>query len=84
MKNYLKDMIESKRLKKKYNTLQLKYEILQEELEKKTIQLNTEKRINLKRKQMWEQQLKEQELEIIELKKRKRKNVGNNKRNKQN
>lgn len=84
MKNYFKDMIESKRLKKKYNTLQLKYEILQEELEKKTIQLNTEKRINLKRKQMWEQQLKEQELEIIELKKRKRKNVGNNKRNKQN
>jgi hypothetical protein len=84
MKNFISKLYEHLKTRKKYNTLQLKYEILQEELEKKTIQLNTEKRINLKRKQMWEQQLKEQELEIIELKKGKRKNVGNNKRNKQN
>lgn len=68
-------------LKKKYNTLLLKNEILQEELDKKTIQLNTERRINLKRKKTWEKVLADQEEEIIELKKRKR-NVGNSKRRK--
>lgn len=68
-------------LKKKYNTLLLKNEILQEELDKKTIQLNTERRINLKRKKIWEKALADQEEEIIELKKRRR-NVGNSKRRK--
>ncbi len=68
-------------LKKKYNTLLLKNEILQEELDKKTIQLNTERRINLKRKKTWEKALADQEEEIIELKKRRR-NVGNSKRRK--
>ena len=70
-------------IKKKYNTLLLKYEILQEELDKKTVQLNTERRINLKRKKTWEKALADQEAEIIELKKRRR-NVGNSKRSKDN
>lgn len=65
-------------LKKLYNTLLLKCEILQEDLDKKTIELNTERRIHKKRKEIWEKTLKEQEEEIIRLKKR-RKNVGNSK-----
>ena len=78
MKKIIKGVADNITLKKKYNTLLLKYDILQEELEKKTVQLNTERRINLKRKQIWEEQLKEQEKQIIELKRRK-KNVGTNK-----
>ncbi len=65
--------------KKKYNTLKLKLEVTQEELERKTIELNTERRINLKRKETWEKTLKEQEEEIIKLKRRRRKNVGTSK-----
>lgn len=56
--------------KKKYNTLLLKYEVAREDLEKKTLELNTQKRINLKEKEIWEQKLKELEEEIIRLKKR--------------
>lgn len=61
--------------KKKYNTLLLKLEVAQEELEKKTVELNTERRINQKRKETWEKTLKEQEEEIIKLKRRRRKNA---------
>lgn len=68
--------------KKKYNTLQLKYEVLQDELEKKIVELNTEKRINLKRKEIWTKTLKDQEAEIISLRKRKPKNDSNNKERK--
>lgn len=65
--------------KKKYNTLKIKLEVTQEELERKIIELNTERRINLKRKETWEKTLKEQEEEIIKLKRRRRKNVGTSK-----
>ncbi len=61
--------------KKKYNTLLLKLEVAQEELEKKTVELNTERRINQKRKETWEKTLQEQEEEIIKLKRRKRRNA---------
>ena len=60
--------------KKKYNTLKLKYEVARENLEKKQVELNTERRIRLKEKEIWEQRLKDQEEEIIKLKRRRRKN----------
>lgn len=60
--------------KKKYNTLKLKYEVARDDLEKKQVELNTERRIRLKEKEIWEQRLKEQEEEIIKLKRRRRKN----------
>ena len=66
--------------KRKYNTLQVKYDTLKEELERKTVELNTERRIHLKRAGVWEETLKEQEAEIIKLKRRKAKNVANNKK----
>lgn len=56
----------------KYNTLKLKYEVSREDLEKKQVELNTERRIHLKQKEIWEQKLKEQEEEIIKLKRRRR------------
>lgn len=60
--------------RKKYNTLKLKYEVAREDLEKKQVELNTERRIRLKEKEIWERALTEQEEEIIKLKRRRRKN----------
>lgn len=71
MNNLSKAMWEHLKTRKKYNTLKLKYEILQEDYEKKITELNTEKRIHLKRQEIWEQKLKDQEEEIAKLKKRK-------------
>lgn len=56
--------------RRKYNTLKLKLDVAREDLEKKTVELNTQKRIRLKEKEIWENKLKEQEEEIIKLKKR--------------
>lgn len=67
--------------KKKYNTLMLKYEVARENLEKKQVELNTERRIRLKEKEIWEQRLKDQEEEIIKLKRRRRKNEKNSTNN---
>lgn len=69
----LSHLYEHLKTKKKYNTLQLKYEVLQDELDRKTVELNTERRIKEKLKDTWENTLKEQEEEIIKLKKRKTK-----------
>ena len=66
-----KAIFEHLKTKRKYNTLLLKYSVLQEELEKKSSELIIEKRIHLKRQEVWEKTLKEQEEEIIKLKKRK-------------
>ena len=66
-----KAIFEHLKTKKKYNTLLLKHNVLQEELERKSSELITQKRIHLKRQEVWEQTLKEQEEEIIRLKKRK-------------
>ena len=78
-----KAIYEHLKTKKKYNTLQVKYETLKEELERKTVELNTERRIHLKRAGVWEEKLKEQEAEIIKLKKRRQtKNVGTSKKKK--
>ena len=72
----LSHLYEHLKTKKKYNTLQLKYEVLQDELDRKTVELNTERRIKEKLKTTWETTLKEQEQEIIELKKRKARKKG--------
>ena len=71
MRNLFRNYFEHLKTKKKYNTLKLKYEIAKEDLERKQIELNTERRIYQKRQETWEQKLKEQEEKIIELKKRK-------------
>ena len=71
MNSLLKAIYEHLKTKKKYNTLLLKYEVAREDLEKKQVELNTQKRINLKEKEIWEAKLKEQEEEIIKLKRRK-------------
>ena len=78
MNNLSKAIWEHLKTKKKYNTLLLKYEVAREDLEKKQVELNTQKRINLKEKEIWEQRLKEQEEEIIKLKKRRTKNASSN------
>ena len=59
--------------KKKYNTLKVKFEALEDELERKILELNTQKIIHVKKQTIWEQTLKHQEEEIIKLKKRKAK-----------
>lgn len=68
--SFLKSLYEHLKTRKKYNTLLLKYEIAKEDLEKKQIELNTQRRINAKEKQIWENKLSEQEEKIIELKKK--------------
>lgn len=68
MKKLFKNLYEHFKTKKKYNTLLLKYEVAREDLEKKQVELSTQKRINLKEKEIWEQKLKEQEEQIISLK----------------
>lgn len=71
MSSFSKAIWEHLKTKKKYNTLLLKYEVAREDLEKKQVELNTQKRINQKEKEIWEQKLKEQEEEIVKLKRRK-------------
>lgn len=65
-----KALWEHLKTRRKYNTLMLKYNVLQEELENKSSELAIEKRIHLKRQEVWEKTLKEQEEKIIELKKK--------------
>lgn len=72
MSNLTKNIYEHLKTRNKYNTLKLKYEVVKEELEKKQVELNTQKRIHLKQKEIWEQKLKEQEEEIIRLKRKKK------------
>ena len=67
-KDFSKAVFEHLKTRKKYNTLMLKYEMVREDLEKKQVELSTQKRINLKEKEIWESKLKEQEKDIIDLK----------------
>lgn len=62
---------------KKYNTLKMKYEMLEEDYENKVIEYNELKRQLVVARNTWEEKLKEQEKEIIKLKKRGVKNVSN-------
>lgn len=68
LKNAIWEHLKTRR---KYNTLKLKYNVLEEEYEKKVIEYNTEKAIHLKEKEIWQEALKKQEEKIIELRKRK-------------
>lgn len=45
--------------KKKYNTLQLKYDVKCEELEHKILELNTEKKIRIKQQEIFNERLQE-------------------------
>lgn len=81
MSRIFKHLYEHLVTKKKYNTLKLKYDVAREDLEKKQVELNTERRIHLKQRETWEQKLKEQEEEIIKLKRRRRKNEKNSTNN---
>lgn len=74
MGKLMKNLFEHLKTKKKYNTLKIKYEVARDELERKQVELNTERRIHTKRQTVWEEKLKEQEEEIIKLKKRRIKN----------
>ena len=75
MKKFCKAFWEHLKTKRKYNTLMIKYEAVKEDLEKKQVELNTQRRIFMKKQDIWEQTLKEQEEELIKLKKRKVKKV---------
>ncbi len=59
--------------KKKYNTLQLKYEVKMDEYQRLNVRYEEQRKLYEARKEIWEKTLKEQEEEIIKLKKRKTK-----------
>lgn len=80
MNKLSKAIYEHLKTKKKYNALQLRYDILREDLDKKTTELNVERQIWKKKQNVWEDTLLKQEQEIIKLKKRKTKNVGSDKK----
>ena len=80
MNKLIKAIYEHLITKKKYNALQLRYDILREDLDKKTTELNVERQIWKKKQNVWEDTLLKQEQEIIKLKKRKTKNVGADKK----
>ena len=77
---FKKALWEHLKTRRKYNTLLLKYDVLRDEYEQKVNEMNIERRIHLKRQEIWEQKLKEQEEEIINLKKRGVKRESNTKR----
>ena len=54
MGKIIKAIYEHLKTKKKYNTLQLKYEVARDDLERKQVELNTERRIRIKEKEVWE------------------------------
>ena len=71
MKNLIKHLYEHLITKPKYNKLKIKLEGCREDLEHKTVELNTARRLHQKEKEIWDLRLREQEKEIIELKRRK-------------
>ena len=54
--------------KKKYNTLELKYEVKCDELDHKVLELNTEKRLKQKKQELYDKKIKELTEENLELK----------------
>lgn len=67
----MKQIYEHLKTRKKYNTLQLKYEMKDDELQRKTVELNIERQIWKKKQELWEKELKELTEENIKLKKKK-------------
>ena len=50
---------EQLKTRKKYNTLELKYDVKCEELEHKVLELNTEKRVRMKQQDLFVERIKE-------------------------
>lgn len=66
----IKSIYEHLKTRKKYNTLKLKYEVLQEDYDKKVIEYEQLKNQYKTIKEVWNKKLEEQEEKIIELKKK--------------
>ena len=64
-KNTIYEQIEKK---KKYNTLELKYEVKCDELDHKVLELNTEKRQKQKQQELYDKKIKELTEENLKLK----------------
>lgn len=62
-----KAIYEHLKTKKKYNTLELKYEVKCEELDHKVLELNTEKRLRQKQQELFDSKIKELTEENIKL-----------------
>lgn len=65
MKNRIYEHLKTR---KKFNTLQLKYDVKCEELDHKVLELNNEKRIKAKQQELYDNKIKELTEENIELK----------------
>lgn len=74
----LKHIYEHLKTKKKYNTLQLKYEVKCEELERKILELDTQKKINRTEREMFEKTI-ENYVELLAKEKEKNKKKGKTK-----
>lgn len=68
MKDFTRHIYEHLITKRKYNKLKIKLDVKEEEYERKVIELNTERRIHNKQRDVWENKIKEQEEEIVNLK----------------
>lgn len=68
MNSLTKAIFEHLKTKKKYNVLLLKLDIVKDDLERKQIELNTERLIHKKKSEVWEKKLQDQEVKIIKLK----------------
>lgn len=64
----MKHLYEHLKTKKKYNTLELKYNVKCNELEEKIVELNTEKRVRKIEREKYEEQISKLTKEIIKLK----------------
>lgn len=72
----IKKLYEHLKTRKKYNTLELKYDVKCEELEHKVVELNTERKFRMKQQELFETKIKElieenlkQKEQILKLKK---------------
>jgi hypothetical protein len=72
----IKHIYEHLKTKKKYNTLQLKYECKCEELERKILELDTQKKINRTEREMFEKAI-ENYVELLAKEKEKNKKKRN-------
>jgi hypothetical protein len=72
----IKQIYEHLKTKKKYNTLQLKYECKCEELERKILELDTQKKINRTEREMFEKAI-ENYVELLAKEKEKNKKKRN-------
>ena len=68
----MKHVYEHLKTKKKYNTLELKYNVKCQELEEKIVELNTERRTRRIEKQKFEEQIAKLVEENIKLKQKKK------------